>query len=406
MERYSNANHLLNISAFGGPILPFMLLGYFYPRSAPLVNSPSFLLLWVVGLVVGYLMIAVHELGHAFAGRLMGIEIKAITIGHWRKLFTFRLRSTQVTVRAAPSSGYVSAKPTLKLYSGPRATVFLLAGVAAELGLVALVAWIPPVGWIESLWDVVLAVVRLNIFCLGGFHMVMNLWPHDGLAGGARYPSDGKQLLNLWKNHRRLPAERAQFQRFAEVDRLRAEKRFPEARDLLVTLAAEQPANLALQQTVGLLHCECGDIPRALTLWREILAKPGHSPQQLAELLDALSCLPIYYGRRDLLNEAEAWTREALRYVPGAITLKGTLSGILIELGRADEGVPLAREVIRRSDDAVDQAISHAYLAKASLARGDTAEAHRLLARAREIEPEHVVVKRIGDEFAAGSPAP
>ena len=153
------------------------------------------------------------------------------------------------------------------------------------------------------------------------------------------------------------------------------------------------------------LQAENGDSHASEAYWRSLLQGDGLSPGKTAEILDSLCCLPIYYGRTDLLPEAERWIGEALNHVPDAITLKGTKGSILVEQGRIEEAIPLLRDVLRRSECGLDHAISAAYLAKAHALQGDLSTAKNYLARAQKANPDHIVVKRIAQELSAQNAA-
>ncbi len=117
---------MLHAWTFMAPVLPLTLMSAFY-RDVMNYQCPPHetALLWLVGLLVSYALIIIHEAGHLLAARLVGIEIESVTIGHWRKLVTFNIRTLKVTLRAAPASGYVMQKSALK-HTSISATVFFL----------------------------------------------------------------------------------------------------------------------------------------------------------------------------------------------------------------------------------------------------------------------------------------
>jgi len=399
MNRYSAGHNLLQASAFAAPVLPMMILAAVYPHPLYVATLPDLGFLWLLGLGVSYGLIAVHETGHAIAARLVGLELTSITIGHWRKLFSFRLGSFTVTVRAAPSSGYVAAKLSPNSFSAPRVVVFLLAGVATELIPVGLAALGPDVPGIRSFGDLALVFGRITVLCIGTLQVLENLLPIEGIVAGDKHPTDGLQLLRLWKQRHQRPAQRQLFADGQKLDALRSAKRFTEAIEFATNLARQHPDNEGFLPLIASLHLEAGDTHTAEAIWRSLLAHPCESKTKRAEQLDQLSCLALYYDRVELLPEAEAWNNEALRYAPDAITLKGTRGSILIELGRIDEGIVLEREVIKRSECKIDQAVGSAYLAKAYAAKGDFTEARRWIDKACAIDSDHFVVKRIAGEL-------
>lgn len=83
---------MLQAGAFVAPLVPLMIVSALY-RDSMLYRSNllEVALLWFVGFLVSYALIIVHESGHLLAARVFGIEIESVTIGHWKKLLSFKL---------------------------------------------------------------------------------------------------------------------------------------------------------------------------------------------------------------------------------------------------------------------------------------------------------------------------
>ncbi|MEO6567324.1 MAG: site-2 protease family protein [Opitutaceae bacterium] len=155
MDRYSGGNTVLHAGTFA---LPAISLGIMSAWCGDVLYYQSNLfeacLLWIVGLLVSYLLIIIHESGHLLAARVAGIQIESITIGHWRKLASFTLGSLKVVLRAAPASGYVIPQPTAKRSSTAGLCLFVLGGVLAEGIVVALAIAMPTPSPIVSFGEV------------------------------------------------------------------------------------------------------------------------------------------------------------------------------------------------------------------------------------------------------------
>lgn len=401
MSRYSGRHTVLHAGAFMTPLIPLAIISAMYDH-APYKASPwNIALLWVVGLVISYSLIVVHELGHWFAARSVGMEIADITIGHWRRLASFSIGRATATLRAAPSTGYVTLKTSPKLFSAPRMIVFFLAGVVAEGCFILIFALaVSAPDDLYSFSDLFIAFCRINIVFVGSYHTFLNLLPRQGFIGGEMLASDGLQLMQLWKLRRERPAQRQFLAELQQVDALCLNGEFPAALELAQSLASQHSDNIGLWQFIGTLHEKLGELDKTESILRELIKRPALPLSKLAELLDSLSCLVLYHGRSHLLAQAEAWINEATRYAPHAITLKGTRGGILIELGRVDEGILLLREVVKRSECSADQTFSAAYLAKAYAAKNCLEESQQWMAKAQTLNPEHRHVKKIAGELS------
>ncbi|MDB6166283.1 MAG: hypothetical protein JWQ83_1423, partial [Lacunisphaera sp.] len=242
----------------------------------------------------------------------------------------------------------------------------------------------------------------LCLVCFGGLHVVLNLWPGHATVGGNRLPSDGSQLLRVWTARRHRRANRARYLAAVEADKLVAAGNFADALRAVQKLQAETPDNFHWSRVIMAIHTQRGAHDEALAIGRERLNQPGLSDPQKAELLDSMACVAIYHARPDLLNQAEAWANLALRCSPNALTLKGTLGGVLVDLGRVDEGLPLLREVLAKSECEIDQVICLAYLAMIAQREKNLPEAKRLLGQAQAIQPDQAIVKRAAKMQAEG----
>jgi hypothetical protein len=120
-------------------------------------------------------------------------------------------------------------------------------------------------------------------------------------------------------------------------------------------------------------------------------------------VLDALATYTLAAGCRELLPDAAAWTEETMRLAGGEVTMNGTRGGVLIETGCIGEGESLLRDVIQRSADDNDQAISFLYLAIAARDRGQAEQASDHAGRARALLPAKSHFRhRLEHEFPGG----
>jgi tetratricopeptide (TPR) repeat protein len=117
-------------------------------------------------------------------------------------------------------------------------------------------------------------------------------------------------------------------------------------------------------------------------------------PLALICVLDSLATYVLSVGCGELLPEAGEWTAETMRLARGEITIAGTRGSVLVESGHIAEGEALLREVVQRSSDDNDQAISFLYLAIAAKSRGCIDEAEALARRAKALLMENSLFRR------------
>lgn len=113
------------------------------------------------------------------------------------------------------------------------------------------------------------------------------------------------------------------------------------------------------------------------------------------EAADTFASAVLYGADREAMPRAIEVLETIIAEFPSIITLKGTLGGLLFELGRIDEAEKTLREVIAESTAAIDQGISSAYLARIAEQRGSTEEAQKFAEAATKHSGEMAVVKRI-----------
>lgn len=399
MNRYSGGPNVVDFGAFFAPFAPLLIIAILYDKTVYPISLFEMPTLWALGLLISFALIVVHEGAHWIVGKLFGIEITSVTIGHWRKLFSFTLGGVPVTFRAAPSSGFVTVGG---FHSVPawRLAPFLGAGVCAEIVLVVLV-FSQGVNLEDTTTfaGVVHTFVAVNVAWAGIWHAIVNLLPAESKIGGVSLPNDGLQILQLWTERKKRPELRKFEADTWELNDLLQANDLPAALKHAEDLTLRYPDHPRFPIIAGTLHAEAGNLERAEQLWRNLL-EGSHSAECFAEVLDMLCCLAIYHGRIDLLPEADMWSSEALRYAPQAITVMGTRGSILMELGKIDEGMTMLRDVEKRTECPVDKTICSAYLAKGHQIKGEVDLAQKWMARAQAINADHVVVKRIAKEMS------
>ena len=131
------------------------------------------------------------------------------------------------------------------------------------------------------------------------------------------------------------------------------------------------------------------------------------TPANRADRLDLLASAILFNEFRELLQEADEWSREALVLAPDLITRKGTRGSVLVEQRRFEEGELLLTEVWERSVSELDAAITAFYLGLVAKSTGRTREFRRWSAEAKTLAPfaGKWLSQRISREFAEPLPS-
>jgi hypothetical protein len=146
--------------------------------------------LLIVSALIQPLIIALHELGHAIAAKVVGLEVTLITLGVGRFIWAGNILKFPVRLYAWPLSGmtYLGGRPSK--FIGTRIWLTILMGPMTN-GVLIFIAIV--------LWDPLGRVVDSNITLLWIIYNAMmgvgNLWPRRFIQFGQIHSTDGMQLL-------------------------------------------------------------------------------------------------------------------------------------------------------------------------------------------------------------------
>jgi peptidase M50-like protein len=142
-----------------------------------------------------FVLLPIHEAGHAVTAHLLGWRVGEVVIGMGRALHRFRLGKTVVEVRMFPIEGFCATVPTnmdaprlksaLIYFAGPGVEILILAMLVLAVGLEPLTSHTEQVG--------MLACQGLAIAILAS--VVFNLVPHYAVSQHGMVPNDGLGII-------------------------------------------------------------------------------------------------------------------------------------------------------------------------------------------------------------------
>ncbi|MFO0745742.1 MAG: site-2 protease family protein [Myxococcota bacterium] len=250
-----------------------------------------------------------HELGHALAGRLVGLRIHVIHLGVGRTLGALRLGPLPVVVHAIPFGGLTQASHRDARGFKARRLAFILGGPLANL-LVFFIAWaaLPPASTIDA---------RHGYYPLLGLagasllYVVVNLWPHVSHSVFGPLPSDGAVVLGL----RRVTAADIERQLAAHYVLL---AQAAEATDLAQARALVERGLEAHPTSAHLIHERArillaqGDVEGARHGFLAATSAPSIDTTLRPLALGNLALTDVRLGRDDLKEEADRVSRAAI----------------------------------------------------------------------------------------------
>lgn len=379
--------------------------------SLPVMAALGLLLMWhdprdpvgpvVVNLALFFsfqvLTILPHEAGHALAARALGLRVFRIILGAGRRVARFRIGGTVVEVRPVPLGGatvFGARGPSLfrlRLFltalAGPLANVALL-GAAILLARPPAFSALDPFRRVAPLADFVYATALL---------LLINLFPRKVAAAGALLDSDGLLLAKAFF----LPAERRE-ELLAATYGLEGwtcleEGKPSEALEWYEKGLRAYPASAVLKNDRGVARLRLGLHELARESFLELRGLEKLKPEIRALAHNNVAVVDLYLlpARKDLLPEADRESEEARRLMGWLPAIKGTRGAVLIELGRTEEGLKLAREAFEANEIPAAKAFNAAYLALGLKALGRTDEARKYLEQARALDPTCGLLSRV-----------
>ena len=343
--------------------------------------AANLLLLELVSLGV---VIPIHEIGHAIAGRLVGLDVVAIVLGHGRTVWSGHVAGVPIDVRAWPTVGGATLFGTTRstwlrfrmfvaVLGGPLANVACLIGCSAWFGLAM---------W-QDAGRVFAGLAPLTGFWLANaYALLANLLPRRVQGANGANRTDGAHLLRLLWPRRidfrglRLSADLRQWQKRRDGTttsrRARSRRR-----------CARHPTASPLASLVGIALVDAGSFARRVRLGR---AGRAQEPALRALMQNNVAFADFMLDADELQREADARCFRALA-LPTFASVLGTRGSVLLWLGRPEEGLPLLERSFAAHEVPRDRATNACALSMGYHARGDARAASRWIDIARRLDP-------------------
>ena len=329
-------------------------------------------------------------MGHFIFAKLAGMSPYSVKIGVGTFL-DLKLFNVRLELGILPFCGITQAYFLTLDRMKTRHLFYTIGGVFANfILLLSLIVYLNIQG--EQAHPLILIPITIEFLSLSG-----NLVPSELKIDRQNIQSDGQQIISILCTqnyelifHDIFETYKQQLQRYKN-DREILPKTFLGNDVKTVQIFVEAQKCLYYR-----------DFEKAAELFLEVLrAKKNVSKPEKAFILDNLVSIVAIKGYKKYLNDADRWSREAIRLASQSKTLKGTRGAILVELGRYEEGKQMLLPLTEPENEALDIAISSCYIAKAEYFLGNTEKVNEWLANAKEIDnaDANQVLKRIQKEI-------
>lgn len=147
-----------------------------------------FILFW-------FLLLVVHEAGHAVVSAALGWRVGMVMIGMGRPIASFRIRQTPVVVCLLPLEGFVVPLPTSLEGVRWKSALIYFAGPAAEMLVLGLLIWLLGLGNMLTRTDQVAIIAAQSMAVVIIISVFINLMPHCASTQNGVVPNDGLGII-------------------------------------------------------------------------------------------------------------------------------------------------------------------------------------------------------------------
>jgi Flp pilus assembly protein TadD len=372
---------------------PFVLLVLLFALGGDWRTAlPTVAILPILWVVVG-----VHELGHAIVSRALGLRVYEVVFGSGRRLVRAQVGGVDVEFRVMPFGGHTMAAPVTR--TRVRMILSVLAGPLANLALALFLLKV----WPRS-GPAVPPLVLANLVILFG-----NLLPVRAATPAGPMPSDGLAIYTLLRAPDAELDEADAIRHAAEsVHAMRRGDHAAAVRWGRTGLHAH-PGNRRLRNVLGAALIRAGDFDAARALLLAMLADDdggggAGEPHLRAMDLNNLAWADLMSGDPARLGEALECSAIAYRQLGWNPAVAGTRGYALIEQGELDDGLALAARAYEAHDEADNRALTACTIAIGAARRGDRTAATRMLDRAVRHDAACPLLERARNEVDQVTP--
>lgn len=140
------------------------------------------------------LLVIPHELGHAIAGKLVGINPYQIVVGTGRKFYSFNLFDLYIDIQVFPYGGITFSEINIRRFARLRYAIYVSGGILVHVLLIALSIWIVDHFNLDESFSngpaPFMSFIAANVLLAVG-----NLVPGEATMWGQKMKRDGALLL-------------------------------------------------------------------------------------------------------------------------------------------------------------------------------------------------------------------
>lgn len=239
--------------------------------------------------------------------------------------FVIRVLGYDVAFMTIPLGGTTLATPKSTRFVRFKEFLLVLSGPLANAVLIVVAVWLGQhvAGYEVAKWAVTVFVYA-NLFVLA-----LNLFPQVLTLNGQRIPSDGRQLLSIpFLSSDRIRELHASY---FTLEGLEARERgnLESAQAWFEQGLAAYPDDVACSSGLGTVLLDVADYPRAKQIFESLLEQKKDDMGLSALFKNNIAWTDLLIGGRQLLDEADRFSAEAIQVLPWVAEIRGTRGSVL-----------------------------------------------------------------------------
>ncbi|HVE58150.1 MAG TPA: tetratricopeptide repeat protein [Pyrinomonadaceae bacterium] len=350
------------------------------------------LLFWYFWLFV---VLIIHEFGHAIVAKIVGLKIFALIIGYGKKLTGFEIFGIPVEINLKPFNGLTYAFPTSTSWVKTRMWFYNLGGLLTHIIFISVFIIFNEQDFGSFFTSLVKRPAIFETFFLANlFLLVINAFPYKFQMPQGAYFSDGYKLFQIpFQKIEEIVALEKVHERLEAWNALRKgnhEKAFA----LYEKLLAENPDDMVLKHDLAIAKLKFGNYEEA----REFLictltAKEFENPPMKMLLYNNIAWINAVIAKDSLLEEADKLSLEAYNSNPRLVNFIGTRGSVLVRLGKNVQGLELLKDAYGKMSDKRGRSENACFIAIGKAKLGAAKEAKSWLEIARKNDLDNKLIE-------------
>ncbi len=337
-----------------------------------------------------------HEFAHALADLALGLRLFVVSYGlTGRLLYRRRFFNCALEIRSSLSGGLALAAPRSTRWLRLRWWLVVAAAPSAN-ALLAAGAFAPspksPVA--ESMAQ---SFAWANVIILGA-----SMFPWRYVTPYGVNPSDGLALFKIpVEPAKKLQQLHAAYFALEGMECLRR-KNYEQCEAWALRGLHEYPGEISNRNILALALVglqRYGEARAQFLDMAENSEPPADEPPNKAIFLNNVAWIDLLVGDDSHLDEADRYSRQAMRLTPWVAAIKGRRGSVLVTLGQTDEGIRLLEAAMEENEENANKAFNACYLSIGFKKEGNLAASRRFLEKAGTLDPECELIPRAVEEL-------